>query len=320
MSRSRSRRSGRSRCSPWVGCWRSRRSAARCAPASCSTCSGASLAYAARHPRRRQRRAPRSAARRPARGAALVAAALDMAADRGRTAALSAMAGGGARCERRGGRPVDHRRLLPAAAALPASRERTALPDRDPVHREPLGGLRGRAASSRSRAAGSGSSTRATTPLFYGHALTAARYRTWLHSLGVRFVAVPDVALDPSGAQEAELIAGGLRYLRLVFRSAHWRVYAVVDPSPVVQGTATLGQTRTRQRHDARRTTRTLARAGQVESVLEAVRRRVGGRLRDTGRIVHLDQARARRDGAAGDRASHSTGSDSRSARCTSAI
>ena len=77
-------------------------------------------------------------------------------------------------------------------------------------------------------------------PLFYGHALTAARYRTWLHSLGVRFVAVPDVALDPSGAQEAELIAGGLRYLRLVFRSAHWRVYAVVDPSPVVQGTATL--------------------------------------------------------------------------------
>jgi hypothetical protein len=76
--------------------------------------------------------------------------------------------------------------------------------------------------------------------LFYDTKLTAARYGAWLHSLAVRFVALPDVALDYSGAQEAKLIEQGLPYLRRVFSSAHWRVYAVAHPSPVVQGTATL--------------------------------------------------------------------------------
>ncbi len=76
--------------------------------------------------------------------------------------------------------------------------------------------------------------------LFYGAKLTAGRYEGWLHSLAVRFVALPDVALDYSGAQEAKLIEAGLPYLRPVFSSAQWRVYAVAHPSPVVQGTATL--------------------------------------------------------------------------------
>jgi hypothetical protein len=36
------------------------------------------------------------------------------------------------------------------------------------------------------------------------------------------------------------LIEQGLPYLRLVFRTRHWRVYAVADATPMVQGAATL--------------------------------------------------------------------------------
>ena len=75
---------------------------------------------------------------------------------------------------------------------------------------------------------------------FYHHTLTAARYDTWLHQLAVRYVAVPDAQLDPSAKQEVALINRGLPYLRLVYRSRHWRVYAVDDPTQLAQGSATL--------------------------------------------------------------------------------
>lgn len=76
--------------------------------------------------------------------------------------------------------------------------------------------------------------------LFYRGTLTASAYRAWLNRLAVRFVAVPDAALDYSAVQEAALIARGLPYLRLVSRSRHWRVYAVRDPDPIVAGPAIL--------------------------------------------------------------------------------
>jgi hypothetical protein len=76
--------------------------------------------------------------------------------------------------------------------------------------------------------------------LFYGGALTPATYRAWLHQLAVRFVAVPDADLDFSAKAEGALIRRGLPYLRIVWRSRHWTVYAVRDPSPIVQGPATL--------------------------------------------------------------------------------
>jgi hypothetical protein len=76
--------------------------------------------------------------------------------------------------------------------------------------------------------------------LFYSGRLTPARYVTWLHDVGVRYVAVADAELDYSAKQEVALIDRGLPYLRLVFRSAHWRVYAVKDPSSIAQGAATL--------------------------------------------------------------------------------
>jgi hypothetical protein len=66
--------------------------------------------------------------------------------------------------------------------------------------------------------------------------LTAAAYDGWLHEQAVAYVALPDVPLDPSSAQEGRLIRGGLRYLRQVFASAHWRIYRVLAPTPLASG------------------------------------------------------------------------------------
>lgn len=63
--------------------------------------------------------------------------------------------------------------------------------------------------------------------------LTPARYRAWLDQAAVRWVAVPDAPLDYSAKREARLIAGGLPYLREVWRGAHWRLYAVERPMPL---------------------------------------------------------------------------------------
>ena len=76
--------------------------------------------------------------------------------------------------------------------------------------------------------------------LFYGDRLTAAAYDRWLHALAVEFVALPDSRLDYSAIRERRLIDGGLRCLRPVFSSRHWRVFAVVAPTPIVTGAATL--------------------------------------------------------------------------------
>jgi hypothetical protein len=66
--------------------------------------------------------------------------------------------------------------------------------------------------------------------------LTAASYARWLREEAVAYVALPDVALDPSSAQEGRLIGAGLPYLREVFASAHWRVFKVLAPTPLASG------------------------------------------------------------------------------------
>ncbi len=76
--------------------------------------------------------------------------------------------------------------------------------------------------------------------LFYGDPLTPATYDAWLHSLAVRFVAVPNAALDFSAHKETALIDRGLPYLKLVYRTPNWRVYAVRRPTPMVSGDARL--------------------------------------------------------------------------------
>jgi MFS family permease len=76
--------------------------------------------------------------------------------------------------------------------------------------------------------------------IFYGGRLTPATYDRWLHDNAVRFVAISDADPDYSARAEVKLINRGLPYLRLVFRSRHWRVYQVHGATPIVQGSATL--------------------------------------------------------------------------------
>lgn len=65
-------------------------------------------------------------------------------------------------------------------------------------------------------------------PLFRkGRELTGERYHHWLRENGVRYVALPDVPLDPAAKQEHRLIERGLPFLNEVYRDAHWRVYEV---------------------------------------------------------------------------------------------
>jgi hypothetical protein len=64
----------------------------------------------------------------------------------------------------------------------------------------------------------------------------AAAYDRWLHEQAVSYVALPDTPLDPSSAREGALIARGLPYLREVFASRHWRIYAVRSPTPLLSG------------------------------------------------------------------------------------
>jgi hypothetical protein len=66
--------------------------------------------------------------------------------------------------------------------------------------------------------------------------LTVAAYASWLREQAVAYVALPDTPLDPSSAGEGRLIRGGLPYLREVFASRHWKVYAVKAPTPLASG------------------------------------------------------------------------------------
>jgi hypothetical protein len=76
--------------------------------------------------------------------------------------------------------------------------------------------------------------------LFYSGKLTPGRYQRWLHADAVRFVAMANAPLDYAGRTEARLIAKGLPYLKPVMHDAHWRVYAVRDPTPIAQGKGVL--------------------------------------------------------------------------------
>jgi hypothetical protein len=73
--------------------------------------------------------------------------------------------------------------------------------------------------------------------LFYDGALTPGRLRRWLDREAVAFVAVPDVGLDRAGREEARLVTTGrVPGLRLVWRSADWRLYAVGGARPLAAG------------------------------------------------------------------------------------
>ena len=79
--------------------------------------------------------------------------------------------------------------------------------------------------------------------LFYegSTALTPASYRAWLSRNAISYVALPDAPLDYSARAEARLLtAAPPSYLREVWRSPRWRVFAVLDASPLAQAPAVL--------------------------------------------------------------------------------
>ena len=80
--------------------------------------------------------------------------------------------------------------------------------------------------------------------IFYDEGeLTNATYSAWLRSNAIAYVALPDAPLDYSSLAERRLILANPPYLSLRYRSAHWRIYRVLDPKPLV---ASLGAGRAR--------------------------------------------------------------------------
>ncbi len=80
----------------------------------------------------------------------------------------------------------------------------------------------------------------ADNPIFYGNAqrLDPSSYRAWLLDNGVRYVALPAVALDYAAVAEGRLVRAGVPGLRLAWRNANWRVYLVIGAPGIVSGPA----------------------------------------------------------------------------------
>lgn len=71
-------------------------------------------------------------------------------------------------------------------------------------------------------------------PLFYDDTLDSANYRQWLDRWAVHYVVLPTGTPDSNGAvQEAQLVDGGLPYLKPVWSDANWRLFEVDGPVPL---------------------------------------------------------------------------------------
>lgn len=71
-------------------------------------------------------------------------------------------------------------------------------------------------------------------PIFYEPGLlTAASYREWLDRWAVHYVVLSTGQPDAAALAEAELVAGGLGYLREVWSDDNWRLFAVRSPTPL---------------------------------------------------------------------------------------
>ncbi|MCX4866485.1 MFS transporter [Streptomyces sp. NBC_00257] len=78
-------------------------------------------------------------------------------------------------------------------------------------------------------------------PLFYDDTLDSANYRQWLDRWAVHYVVLPTGTPDSSGAvQEAQLVDGGLPYLKPVWSDANWRLFEVDGPVPLADPPATV--------------------------------------------------------------------------------
>jgi hypothetical protein len=78
--------------------------------------------------------------------------------------------------------------------------------------------------------------------LFYApHALNAASLHAWLRDQAISLIALPDAPLDYSARAEAKLLRSATpAYVREIWRSAHWRLFAVADPTALATPPAAL--------------------------------------------------------------------------------
>jgi hypothetical protein len=73
-------------------------------------------------------------------------------------------------------------------------------------------------------------------PIFYDDdLLSPASYRAWLQRWAVRYVVLPTGPPDYAADEEAELVAGGLPYLREVWSDPNWRLFEVANPTPLAE-------------------------------------------------------------------------------------
>ena len=70
--------------------------------------------------------------------------------------------------------------------------------------------------------------------VLYRQRLTGRAYRSWLRSVGVHYVLLPQAPLDYSAAAEARLLRSGRSGLSVVARLPHWTIFAVRRPTPIL--------------------------------------------------------------------------------------
>ncbi|WP_055701097.1 glycosyltransferase family 87 protein [Streptomyces silaceus] len=70
--------------------------------------------------------------------------------------------------------------------------------------------------------------------LFYDGSFSAGTYREWLDKWAVGYVVLPAGKPDGYAEDEAALVASGPAWLKPVWKDAHWRIYRVEDPVPLV--------------------------------------------------------------------------------------
>jgi hypothetical protein len=81
----------------------------------------------------------------------------------------------------------------------------------------------------------------ADNPVFYQRGrLTPANYKAWLLDNGVRFVALPDAAVDYAAADEVRIVQSGVPGLREVWHDTHWRLFEIDSAPGIVEGPASL--------------------------------------------------------------------------------
>ncbi|MFJ3437193.1 MFS transporter [Streptomyces cyaneofuscatus] len=77
-------------------------------------------------------------------------------------------------------------------------------------------------------------------PLFYDDTLDAVNYRQWLDRWAVHYVVLPTGRPDGGAERETELVGQGLSYLREIWSDENWKLYRVLEPTPLADPPATV--------------------------------------------------------------------------------